>query len=317
MGLVEKLGPDDAAPREVAGAGDFSDTAPNATALAPSWSRELSHLLPCRHCGTLNGWSARQCWSCEAGSWKDLSSGSTFGPAADAPKPVAGEGLPLGNGEETVDGEYPVSQLSVVAPARPATRAHKRSMQIAAAIAVVALAGVAGVVRWGAPFREAATGNAVQGSNAGAAEFAVDRASVAPPMVSAAEISVGDDPPADAAPRDIDALPRVPMQAQPVEPAVALPQEAGRPAAAIKRPPEVAPVVAPVRGQPRAQAATTQSGRAPSADAAAAGSMPKPDRSAPQRPPSPAPAPCTETVAALGLCDASSNRSKEFGWTGN
>lgn len=247
MGLVERREPDVPAPREVAGDGDFVDTAPNVSALAPSRPRDFSHLVPCRHCGTLNSWSARQCWGCEADRWKDLSSQPALGPAVGAPEAVEDEPLAVGHSQQISEVGSATPRLATVVPARAVSRRPRRSLQIAAAIAVVAIAGVASVVRWGMPSREAATDNAVRGSNAVPAEIAADRVAVEPPITRAAtgavEVNVGDDLPV---PQTGVALPDGPTQAGPAQPE-----------------------------------------------------------------------PCTEQLAALGLCAAPTNRSKEFGWTGN
>jgi hypothetical protein len=365
MGLVERLGPDGVAPREVSGAGDsMPDTLPNESGSAPARSGGLSHLLPCRHCGVLNGWTAQQCWGCEASLWKDRSAGSAIEPGSAAPESAAGERLLHGGGQEPhdmavashgshvmtapaaaidmspvqvptaqaaaaaaadaplpvlmsrVEGRYSVTRLPMPAPALPATLVPSRTMPIVAAIVVVAFAGVASYLRWSTPQRGAETEDSVEAGNAKRAVVAVGRVSVEPTMASAAGMGVNDAGPADASARTIVAVPDSPVQAQPVAPADPLRMESGGPAAAMERPPVVATTHGPARATAPAMTAT-KSGTARAANAADAASMLKPEPLAPQRPPPPPPDPCTEAVAALGLCKAPSIRSKEFGWTAN
>ena len=227
--------------------------------------------------------------------------------AADAPFPVL---------MSRVEGRYSVARLPVPAPALPATLVPSRTMPIVAAIVVVAFAGVASYLRWSTPQREAETEDSVEAGNAKRAVVAVGRVSVEPTMASAPGMGVNDAGPADASARTIVAVPDPPVQAQPVAPAGPLRLEAGGPAAAMERSPEVATTRGPARATAPAMTAT-KSGTARAANAADADSMPKPEPFAPQRPPPPPPDPCTEAVAALGLCKAPSIRSKEFGWTAN
>lgn len=370
MGLVVRLGPDIAASRGDAGAGDtMSGTSQPQDALASELPRagEVSHLVPCRHCGVLNGWTAQYCWGCEASLWKARASGSVAEHGYDASESEVLERPPndgggahdtplasqtgnietviaagsdvspvqtathrtLANADASfplltsmVEGKNSVPALSVTpAPALPAGMSPTQMLQIAAVLVVTAFVGITTYLHWGTAAGDAAIQTGVRGGNAKSAGLAVGQISVAPPIARAPETGQGDTMPAAVAPRATVAVPDTPVQSQSVEPDAALRVEVGPPVPAMQHPAEVATGLLSTRSTSAAAMTATQSdkvrGTVRSANPAAADSMPKPDRFEPERPTSPPLGPCTEAVAALGLCAASPIRSKEFGWTGN
>lgn len=101
------------------------DTSRN-TAERPARAGTMRHLVPCRHCGAVNGLSAATCWDCEVGlqtlhgAWLD-----TLSPQAQQ---VADEAMLAGAG--STDG-YPAGGLPVDSP-RPTAMNAAPAMQAAA-----------------------------------------------------------------------------------------------------------------------------------------------------------------------------------------
>lgn len=273
MGSVLRLEPGDVA----SGMGPAGDPVPGASPPvavqqpASPWPAGDSHLVPCPHCGVLNGRSASTCWGCEAG----LSGIGLFEPPpapgfaaepSEDPEPP-----PAGAAAASLGPTAPLEARQPLALSHPGTLARRRTREIVAAVAFAGLVGlIAGAYRY-----------------VNAPDFSALKA-IPPAPVAARAVGVVAD-------------------AEPVAPVRTPPSDADRPEGTQP----AAAANEPVRGATRpktARSATTAAPRDPRGGTAraalrsAAGAVPKLDPPAAARPRSAAPASCTATVASLGLC---------------
>jgi hypothetical protein len=301
MGSVLRLEPGDVA----SGMRPAGDPVPSALwqSAAPCPARD-SHLVPCPHCGVLNGRSASTCWGCEA----DLPQMKLFeftaapGLAADpsedpGPPPAA----PLGSAPP--EGRRPL------ALSHPATLARRRTRTI---VAAVACGGLVALGAWVYRYVSVPDFRAL--------------AVTLPAPVAARAVGVV------AEPQPVAPVPAEPARVQPTDVDRA---EGARLAAAVDEPvrgaagpkaPRSATGALPkrdrtaaARPRPAAPASCTATvaslGLCAEDSAAAAVPIPAPLPRQPEPEPaaqtSAPPGPCTAAVASLGLCAAAPDHAKE------
>ena len=293
------------------------------------------HLIRCLHCASLNGQSARQCWSCEAelppgpalaeasfvagsgavtGSGMDTDpvtpeSGSTppphtpmfFGAADGADLPTAPDAVNPASHADAPFSSAPHSAIALderLAAFSQQQRRAPRRLLGAAAIAAFTVVTAAGayLIQRPPPFLAMETGLAQR-----------------PVAVTVAETPVQAEPVGThmAGPSRTDALNAVrldvsaPASIDPLEPAA-------QPAAAPTAAPPASPAPSPAT-LTAARSSTTRG--TPNTRQTAPAPVSVPIRREPPdtvRPPTPAqPGACTATVAALGLCQAARAQPKE------
>lgn len=251
---------------------------------ASQWPAGDSHLVPCPHCGVLNGRSASTCWGCEAALSKmDLfestaAPGLAAEPAGDAavPTELADVRAPAGADAASPGPTAPAEARHPLVLSHPATLARRRTRAIVASVAFVGLVGlIAGAYRY-----------------VSAPDFDALQV-IPPPPVAARAVGVVADP------EPVAPVPAEPARPQPSD---ANRAEGARPAAAANEPVRGATGPKAARSATTAAPTDARGGTARATVRSATGALPKLDKSAALRQSAAALASCTAAVASLGLC---------------
>ena len=278
MGSVLRLEPGDVA----SGMGPAGDPVPSASPpvavqqSASPWPAGDSHLVPCPHCGVLNGRSASTCWGCEADLPGMKLFESTAAPGLAAEPSMVAVRAPAGADAASLGSTAPVDVQHPLALSHPATLARRRTRAIVAAVAFVGLVGLIAGAYW----------------YVSAPDFSALQVTPPPPVAARAVGVVAD-------PEPVAPVPDGPARTQPSD---ATRAEGTRLAAAANEPVRGATGPKSARSATTAAPTDARGGTARATLRSATGALPKLDKPAAVRPTPAAPASCTATVASLGLC---------------